>query len=135
MVHKGEGRREQKQDKIVKIEKLRMMYTNIDGLLSSRLELRDYLVEVNPAIVCLTETKLNEIIKLDIDSNYNTWRKDRVGKGGGGIMIMTRKDLVVKQVMYGEGRAEVMYVQVENNSKEMIIAVAYVPPKTNLWAN
>ena len=68
------------------------------------------MIEIKPAIVCLTETKLNEIVKLDIDSNYNMWRKDRVGKGGGGIMIMTRKDLVVKQVVYGEGRAEVMYV-------------------------
>ena len=111
-------------------EGLTMIYTNIDGLLSSRLELRDCLKEIKPATVCLTETKLNDTIKFDIDNNYNVWRRDRVGKSGGGIMIMTSKDLVVKRVVYGERRAEVMHVQVEINKEEMKIAVAYVPPRT-----
>ena len=110
-----------------------MLYTNIDGLLSSRLELKDCLKELKPAIVCLTETKLYDAVKLDVDHNYNVWRRDRVGKSGGGIMIMTSKDLVVKRVVYGEGRAEVMHVQVENNKEEMTVAVAYVPPRSGSW--
>ena len=110
-----------------------MVYTNIDGLLSSRLELSDCIKELKPDIVCLTETKLNDAIKLEINNYYNVWRRDRVGKSGGGIMIMTRKDLVVKRVVYGEGRAEVMHVQVEIDKEEMKIAVAYVPPRTGSW--
>ena len=57
------------------------MYTNIDGIMSSRLELGDYLKEEKREIVCLAETKLNEVIKADIDKNYNIWKRDRSGKG------------------------------------------------------
>ena len=54
-----------------------------------------------------------------------------MSKGGGGVMIMTRKELLVKQVLYGEGKAEVMSIKVENGNKEMVIIVAYVTPKTS----
>ncbi len=56
-------------------------------------------------------------------------------KGGGGVMRMTRKELVVKQVQYGEGRVEHISVKVENNNREMTIIVAYVTPKTRSWKN
>ena len=34
------------------------MYTNVDGLMGKELELRDYIKENNPGIICLMETKL-----------------------------------------------------------------------------
>ena len=49
-------------------------------------------------------------------------------------MIMTRKKLLVKQVVYGEGKAELMSIKVENGNKGMLIIVAYVPPKTSSWS-
>ncbi|MPC30264.1 hypothetical protein E2C01_023525 [Portunus trituberculatus] len=60
--------------------------------------------------------------------------KDRVGKGGGGVMIMARKELMVNQVVYGNDKAEVMSIKVENGNKEILITVAYVPPKTSTWS-
>ena len=109
------------------------MYTNIDGILSSRLELGDYLKEEKPEIVCLAETKLNEGINLDLDNNYNIWRRDRSGKGGGGVMIMTRKELDIDKVLYGEGKAEMISAKIKVNGRDMTIIVAYVPPKTRSW--
>ena len=47
---------------------------------------------------------------------------------------MTRKELLVKQVVYGEGKAEVMTIKVENGNKDMLIIVAYVPSKTKSWS-
>lgn len=43
------------------------MYTNVDRIISSKLELQDYLQEKKPMIVCLTETKLNEVIQIVFD--------------------------------------------------------------------
>ena len=40
--------------------KLRVMYTNIDGLGSSILEVKDYLRDRKPDVLCLTETKLKK---------------------------------------------------------------------------
>ena len=109
------------------------MYTNIDGVLSSKLELGDYLKEMEPKIVCLAETKLSEGINLDLGNNYSIWRRDRVGKGGGGVMIITKKEVMVNKVEFGEGRAELISARVELNKKEVTIVVVYVPPKTNSW--
>ena len=59
-------------------DEIKVMYTNIDGMISRKLELIDYLKEKKPEIVCLTETKLCEEIQTNIENdNYNIWRKDR----------------------------------------------------------
>ncbi|MPC90422.1 hypothetical protein E2C01_085409 [Portunus trituberculatus] len=72
--------------------------------------------------------------KTDMDNGYNIWKRDRVGKGGG-VMMMLRKDIVVNQVECGEGKAEVLYIKIHINKKELAIIVTYVPPKTNSWTN
>ena len=41
-------------------KKLRVTDTNIDGMLSSMLEVRDYLKEKKPDVMCIVETKLRE---------------------------------------------------------------------------
>jgi len=110
-----------------------LMYTNIDGVLSSRLELEDYLKEEKPEIVCLTETKLNDETNINFAKNYNIWRRDRRGKGGGGTMVMIKKELMVDQVLYGEGKAELISVKLKINEKELTVIVVYVPPKTGSW--
>ena len=70
--HKEEGKR--KRDKEIKI-----MYTNIDGIAPRVLELKDYIREKEPEVICLIETKISEDIQIKIDENdsYNIWRKDR----------------------------------------------------------
>ena len=67
------------------------MYINIDGIISRKLELRDYLENKTPNVVCITETKLDENItdKMVTFQNYITWRKDRKGKKGG-VIISTK---------------------------------------------
>ena len=76
-------------------DSLKVMYTNIDGLISSRLELIDYLMEKKPDIVCLTETKLREEIQVNFkEQGYNVWRRDRKGKAGGGVLVMVRENII-----------------------------------------
>lgn len=58
-----------------------------------------------------------------------------MGKGGGGVMIMTKKELLVKSVVYGEGKAEIVSVNLENKNRErMTITTTYAPPRTNSWS-
>ena len=62
-------------------DEIKVMYINIDGIISRKLELVDYLREKKPEIVCLTETKLCEEIQTNIENdNYNIWRKGRKDK-------------------------------------------------------
>merc|ERR1712035_276981 len=88
-----------------KCDNLRVMYTNIDGVLSSILELRDYLRLNKPDVVCITETKLKEEIHIQFqDEGYNMWRRDRKNKSGGGVAILTKANINVEEVEEGDGR-------------------------------
>lgn len=111
------------------------MYTNIDGLVSSLRELRDYLHEKKPEVACITETKLTREINVEFEEEgYNIWRRDRKNKGGGGVMILVRKNILIETVEYGEGRSETLSVEIKIQGQESRkIIVPYMPPKTNTW--
>ena len=110
-----------------------IMYTNVDGIISSILELRDYIRKSKPDVVCLTETKLKEEIQLHFQKEgYNMWRRDRKEKTGGGVLILAKDSINVEEVDYGEGAVELVSIVIRNNDNERRrIIVAYVPPKTN----
>ena len=114
---------------------LKVMYTNIDGLLSGLLELRDYLIEKKPDVVCITETKLREEIQISFkEQGYNVWRRDRKGKAGGGVLIIVPDNIYIEEVQYGEDTAEIVSITIRTNERERIrIILTCVPPRTNTW--
>ena len=61
------------------------------------MELKDIIKDKKPQVICLTETKLSTNIIDDTLNigNYNIWRKDRKIKQGGGVIILTGKELQV----------------------------------------
>ena len=60
--HMKDGNRKRGQE-------LKIMYTNIDGITPRLLELKDYVREEEPDVICLVETKLSKDIKIKIDEN------------------------------------------------------------------
>ena len=119
------------EHKIVKI-----MYTNIDGVVTKKLEVQDYVNSRKPDLVCLTETKLQEIIEMKTLNfkGYNIWRKDRRDKFGGGVLVMAKDNLKVEEVEYGKNKAEAISVRIKlQNGETQKVIVAYVPPKTTAW--
>ena len=120
----------------IKMKKLMISYTNIDGLLSKRLELMDYLSEKKPDIMCIVETKLEKDTDLMIHGklDYNIWRNDRRGGKGGGIIILTKQTIKVAEVKYETEYSENISIQIEvANNKRINVIATYVPPKTRCW--
>ena len=108
----------------------------MDGLISSLIEFKDYLQTNKPDVVCITETKLKDEIKVQfVKEGYDTWRRDRKGKGGGGVMILVKQNITVDKVEYGDGMAETISVAIKSkgSNKKRKIVVTYVPPRTNAW--
>ena len=110
-------------------------YTNIDGLLSKRLELLDYLEEKKPDVMCIVETKLTENINLILgeNCNYNIWRNDRKEGKGGEVIILTMQDIKVSNIKYENDNTENICKQITVNNEKIQIIAAYVPPKTKNW--
>ncbi len=65
---------------------------------------------------------------------YNIWKRNRKYKQGGGE-IMLVKNMVIDEVTYGEGSAEVLRVGIKRRrGGKKDYAVVYVPPKTKSWS-
>ena len=85
--------------------------------------------------MCLTETKLSVETQLSFGGEgYKMWRRDRKGKGGGGILVLVKEGVKVEDVQYGVGMAEVVSVTTKTSEgRKRRIIVVYVPPKTGAW--
>ena len=80
---------------------IKCIYTHIDGLNSSKGNLFNIVVrKENSHVIFLTETKLSDIDvssqSLDCDT-YNVFRRDRLGRGDKGVMILVCMDLAVQE--------------------------------------
>ena len=76
---------------------LKCVYTNCDEIISKVDDFESRILNLNPHIVCLTETKLYEEVidsEVFLCNKYNVFRVDRSpADGGGGVSILIRKDL------------------------------------------
>ena len=60
-----------------KSDKLKVAYTNVDGLLSSMLEIKDYSSSKKSDVFCMTETKLKEEIYVHFQQErFKIWRRE-----------------------------------------------------------
>ena len=113
------------------------MYTNADGICSKLPEFKDRIQDINPDIICITETKLtsnttDEALGLE---QYNIWRKERTNKRGGGIMIMTRKELTATEVeLLTTTYAEALAIDIKTKKGSLLVATTYIAPKTDTWS-
>ena len=128
----SQNRRERTNTKHIKI-----MYTNADSLCSKLQELKDRIQDKNPDIICITETKLesnttDEALGLE---QYNIWRKERKNRGGGGVMIMTKKELTTTEVeLPTTTYAEALAMEIKTKRGSLLVATTYIAPKTNTWS-
>lgn len=114
---------------------LKIGYTNVDGLVSGKLELSDYLKREKPDFMCIVETKLNSAMDIGgMFETYSVHRRDRIGKYGGGVMILVHKGAKITHIHAGEGRSETLALTLGVGKKRRTIAVAYIPPKTGSWS-
>ena len=111
------------------------MYSNVDGLSSKIQELQQEIKINKPDIICITETKLEEEI-LDATLNlkgYQVWRRDRKGKKGGGVMILSKGKLLAHEFTAETARAEMITIEIQLGGENILISTIYAPPLTKAW--
>ncbi len=84
----------------------------------------------------MIETKVKKETDLELFGweGYNIWRKDRVGKFGGGVGILFPDSLRVKNIENESDKAEVLAVEITTKEDEKITVItAHVAPFTGAW--
>ena len=117
-----------------------MLYTNLDGINKHKGgELSVLLNRMNPHVVFVTETKMNddEVTTQFMDcSNYAEFRKDRNSGHGGGVLILVRNDQMVHE--YNDkvlGDIEAVACKMKFNHHAFTLVCMYRPPRADKHYN
>ena len=136
----NEGDKEKKKVKRGKkirrrLEKCKVLYSNLRGLKSKQLSLEEIIAEENPTIIALVETGLeqNEEIKFE---GYRVIPKNKTDEGEGrGVLIAVKNELkhITTEVKQLEKPGEQLWVRISNGRSNIRVGVVYAPQesKTN----
>jgi exonuclease III len=110
--------------------------TNAQSLANSvkTAELNLLLLEHNPDILAVTETWLNHQFSLKVWDSYVIFRKDRVGRQGGGVLLGVLKELcpLEIQIQCPSGCEAVAISCHDSNNSPIVIVCLYCPPDVDL---
>ena len=119
------------------------LYTNLDGTLNKREKLNLILSEVDPDLILLMETKLNQnVMNSEVFvSNYNVYRKDRAIQAdpAGGVAILVKDTLVSSdnnvQFLINHEYTEAVWCEVTVGDESVLVGSVCGPPSTNREMN
>ena len=108
------------------------MQNNVRGFKSKEVMIRRIVLEENPVIVALSETKLT---KDDPDIKIPGYLSPRVDRDeeGGGVMMMYKESLdhiMVEVARYKLHQAEMLWHRLDNGKIQMKIGVVYMPQES-----
>ena len=110
-------------------EKLKVIYTNINGIRSKISKLETVLTLTTPHVICLTETETETPPNIE---GYTWHHKPRKNRKGGGVAILTRNDLRTDKVDddLEETQAEIIWTEVKQGKKVYSFGVYYGKQET-----
>ena len=116
-------------------QNLKIGFINIHYLEPKRDQLQHYILKHDFDILALAETFLNEnITNNQIHINgYNFFRKDRVGRTGGGVAIYVREGInVIPVEALNSSEIEALWLKVKvPNQAPLLVCSMYRPPSAN----
>lgn len=111
----------------------KLLHLNINGLRNKLNDLKVLIVEEQPNIVTLNETKLSGNMTFNIEG-YTTLSMNRPGRTcGGGIATLIRNDTKYSNVQkHFIEKHEILKVSIHSKSEIIDIVNCYIPPKLKL---
>ena len=128
-------RGQQGQAKVKALGKIKVIYTNADGIAGKHDQLRELAIPLDTDIIAITETKLKANISnaTVFPNDYEVIRKDRVSKGGGGVALLVKNRLRMEEINteVESDFQEYLTVKVVTGNISILIALIYNPPRSN----
>ena len=117
-----------------KLQKFVVLYLNIRKIKPKMDSLVNIIEEVQPSVVCITETHLIDEDKLEIDG-YEIRRNNR-NNDGGGILIAVHEKIshLMIEVEKKKEIEESLWVTIDNKQTQLRIGVIYTPQESRTSA-
>ena len=112
-----------------KAKNLRFLAVNCNGIRSKKAELENLTTYVQPDILLLCETKLDNNVQSAefMPPGYIGFRKDRAS-GAGGVMVMIKDHFTACEVPLDDVTGEVCWVKVETQDNPLYVGSFYRTP-------
>ena len=123
-VKKIRNRKKGKSKRNNRMDTIRVMYANINGIKSKIKALENIVDTILPHIICLTETKTES---MPIITGYDWTLKKRENKKGGGVAIGIRKEINTEDVPEDleQTDAEICWRKIITGKKQIYIGAFY----------
>ena len=112
-------------------EKIKVVLWNCRSIVNNREEFQNYLDEVKPQIVGLTETWLKPGRNLNF-SGYEVFKCDRINENGGGVAILIQREIsynLVKINRFDNGNMECVGIKILTKEGPLNFIFVYYPPR------
>lgn len=109
---------------------LRLITVNFQSVQGKRSEILNLLESLKPDVVIGTETWLDPSISTSefLPPTYQTFRKDRAGKRGGGVMIAVRSDIVCIETPELGTEGELLWIKIESSKHRPLYVCSFYRP-------
>src|SRR5437899_10098660 len=111
------------------MDSLHIMHININGLGNKMIELKLYVSDINPDVICLNETKLNGRLPGKISGYSDPVIKGRQApplKSGGGVAIYVKSNLPFIDI--SPDKDDMAAVLIHNGDSNIAIVSYYCTP-------
>ena len=107
------------------------MYVNIRGLKSKTDSLTSIIEEMNPSIICLVETHLDEAERVQLEGLNSVFRSDK-SSDSGGIMVAIKDKLKNIAIQLGETKdvGQTLWIRLDNRKEKIGIGTVYAPQES-----
>ena len=107
------------------------MYLNIRGIKSKLDSLMEKIEEIEPAIICITETHLLEKEEINFDGYSTPFRNDKDNLSGG-ILVAVKKELkgICTVVEKTKEIGQTLWIVINNNRVKIRLGVVYAPQES-----
>ena len=109
---------------------LRIINWNCGGILNKNIEILR-LINDNPDVICISETKLNSLKQFSCPPNFNLIRKDRGGNSsGGGLVTYIRSNLQFEEIscQFQQYGIEIQGLKIFKGREYLNVFNVYIPP-------
>ena len=112
------------------MEKFNIYYVNVRGLKSKMDSVQRILGDIQPEVICMTETHLEEGEKVELEGYEIYYNSNTKGKGGIIVGIQEKLKHVTIETEKKRGAYETLWIKIDNKKNKINIGTVYAPQES-----